>query len=254
MNENKLKSWFWFLLDIAIACWVLGFLFVGLPSLKRIASSFSSSRSITVTAEGKALASPDLAELSFSVVSQGKNPEELTDNNNQKMTAAAKFVKSEGIAEKDMKTTSYSLQPNYQYNPTTQRNFITGYNLTQTLTIKVHDLSKVAKIIAGLTPLGVNQIGGVNFSIEDENKVLSEARKDAFKKAQVKAEEMAEAAGTTLGSVVSVSESTSGPIPYYAAAPMMEKFGRGAASVAAPTIEPGTSEVKLNVQVVYELR
>src|SRR3989338_1703408 len=194
MNENKLKSWFWFLLDVAIACWVIGFLFVGLPALQRIGNSFSSGRNITVTAEGKALAAPDLAELSFSVVSQGKNPEELSENNNQKMTAATKFVKGEGVLEKDMKTTSYSLQPNYQYNPTTQRNFITGYTLTQTLTIKVHDLNKVAKIIAGLTPLGVNQIGGVNFSIENENTVLSEARNDAFKKAKAKAEEMAKAA------------------------------------------------------------
>lgn len=253
MNEGKLKGWFWLLLDIALACFIIGFVFVALPTMKRFGSSFITGRTITVAAEGKTLAAPDIAELSFSVISQGKNPDELVDNNNQKMNAVNKFVKGEGILDKDMKTTSYSLSPNYQYNPTTQRNFITGYTLTQTLTIKVRELAKVAKIIAGLTPLGVNQIGGVNFMVEDQERVLAEARKDAFAKAQAKAEEMARESGVDLGKVVSVAEYQSGPIPYYAMA--SEAMGKGGAPApAVPSIEPGTTEVKLNVQLVYELR
>ncbi|MBM3257141.1 MAG: DUF541 domain-containing protein [Candidatus Liptonbacteria bacterium] len=254
MNENRLKNWFWLLLNIALACFIVGFVFVALPTMKRFGSSFITGRTITVAAEGKTLVAPDIAELSFSVVSQGKNPDELTESNNQKMNAVNKFVKGEGIGEKDMKTTSYTLVPNYQFNPTTQRNFITGYTLTQTLTIKVRELAKVAKIIAGLTPLGVNQVGGVSFMVEDEERPLAEARKNAFEKAQAKAEEMARASGVSLGKVVSVTEYVPGPIPYYAYGMGGAAEVKGAPAPTVPTIEPGTTEVKLNVQLIYELR
>jgi uncharacterized protein YggE len=252
MNEIKLKHWFWLLLDVLIAAVIINVLFFVMPAVGKWGKSFMPARTIVVSSEGKTLAAPDIAELSFSVVSRGKNPEELSEGNNQKMAAVAKFVKGEGIAEADMKTTEYSLSPSYQYDPTTQRNFITGYTLTQTLTIKVRKLEKVAKVIGGLTPLGVNQIGGVNFTIEDPEKYLSEARKDAFKKAETKAREMAAQAGVSLGRVVNASEyQFIPPIPYAAA---VEKVGRSAAAPAAPTIEPGTTEVTLNVNVTYEIR
>jgi uncharacterized protein YggE len=247
--------WFWLLLDVLIAAAIVNVLFFVMPAVGKWGRSFMPVRTIAVSAEGKTLAAPDIAELSFSVISQGKNPDDLSDVNNQKMNAVTKFVKGEKIAEADIKTTSYSLQPNYQYDRTTQRNFVTGYTLTQTVTIKVRDLLKVAKIIAGLTPLGVNQIGGVNFTIENPEQFLSEARKDAFTKAEIKAREIAAEAGVALGRVITASEYQQGPIPYYA---MAEKVGFGGAgpvaAPVAPTIEPGTTEVKLNVSVTYEIR
>ncbi len=253
MHETRAKLYFWVLLDVLIAAIIVNLVFFVMPTVGKWGRSFAPARTIAVSAEGKTLAAPDIAELSFSVISQGKNPDELSDSNNQKMNAVAKFVKGEGIVEADMKTTSYSLQPNYQYDRTTQRNFITGYTLTQTLTIKVRKLEKVATVIAGLTPLGVNQIGGVNFTIENPEHYFAEARKDAFGKAEAKAREIAGEAGVTLGQVVTASEYQQGPI--YMMATSAGKFGRGGAEApVAPTIEPGTSEVKLNVSVTYEIR
>lgn len=232
---------------------VIGIVFIGFPAVSSWGGSFPAARTVTVVAEGKTLATPDIAELSFSVVSQGKNPDDLSESNNQKMNAVNNFVKAQGISDKDMKTTSYTLSPDYQYNPMSQRNFITGYTLTQTLTIKVRDLTKVAKIIAGLTPLGVNQIGGVNFTVEDQEKVLADARRDAITKAQAKAEAMAEEMGVGLGRVMNVTEYTSGPIPYLAMAAPRGKEGAESFPTVS-SIQPGTMEVKLDVQIIYQLR
>lgn len=254
MHESKSKVYFWVLMDVVLALISIGLIFFAMPALKQYGDSFTPARTISVSAEGKALVAPDIAELSFSVVTEGKNPEELSDSNNQKMTAVTGFVKSQGIAEKDLKTAAYTLVPNYQYNPTSQRNFIRGYTLTQTLSVKVRELDKVAKIIAGLTPLGVNQVGGVNFTVEDESKFFADARKDAFEKAKKKAQDIAEKAGVRLGEVIMSSEFQPGPIPYAMPMAALERGGMGGASVSMPTLQPGTHEVSLAVSVTYKIR
>jgi uncharacterized protein len=249
------KKYFWILLDVFIAVAVVAVVFFGLPFLARLTNGFYPARTITVSADGKTTASPDLAELSFSVVSQGKDPQTLSTDNNDKMSAVLQFVESQGITEKDITTTNYDLSPNYQYDKNTQRNFIVGYTLTQTLEVKVRDLSKVASVLGGLTPLGVNQIGSVSFTFDDPEKFLAAARADAFTKAEAKAAQMAAAAGVSLGRVVNVAENNyvPGPRPLYVSA--NSAMGAGGAEVAsAPSIQPGTQDVTDTVNITYELR
>jgi len=254
MDPNKPKFYFWVLLDILIATVILCGLLLGIPAFRKFVSSLPAMHTITVSAEGKTTVTPDIAEISFSVVSRGKNPEELADGNNQKVSAAINFLKSEGIGDKDIKTVGYSLSPDYRYDPQTGRNFITGYTLTQTVMVKMRDLNKVSKIIGGLTPLGVNQIGGISFLVEDQEKFLGLARDEAIKKAQAKAMEMATKGGASLGRLVNISESRGGfPVPYY-----RDYYAAGAlrtepTTLTAPTIEPGSQEVKDQVTLVYEL-
>ena len=254
MTNDKPKFYFWVILDLLLAALFVNVVLFVMPAIKKFSDSFYPTRTLSVSAEGRATISPDLAEASFSVLSRGINPDQLADANNQKMTAVLDFVKSQGIDPKDIKTTGYSLAPDYRYDPKTERNFITGYTLTQTVQVKIRDLAKVAKIIGGLTPLGVNQIGGINFTVDDPEKVLSDARADAFARAQAKAKAMAEANGLRLGKIVSVGE-YGAPIPYYSLS--ADKFGRGgapmAAEVALPTIEPGTQDIRVNVSLTYTL-
>ena len=214
---DSAKKWFWIALDVLIVVLVVNVVFFVMPALGRLGGSFYPSRVITVSADGKTTAAPDLAEVTFSVVTQGLNPQTLSDNNNQKMNAVLTFVKSEGIADADITTTGYDLSPNYQWSASTQRNYITGYTLTQTVEVKIRDLSKVASVLGGLTPLGVNQVGGVTFTFADDEKVLAAARADAFAKVTAKAKEMAREAGVSLGRVVNVSENNyiPGPRPVY---------------------------------------
>lgn len=248
------KKWFWVLLNVLIAVAVVNLVFFVMPLLQHLGNGFYPARTITVSAEGKTTVSPDLAEISFSVVSQGQNPQTLTANSNDKMVAVIQFAKSQGIAEKDIKTTAYNLSPNYQYDKKTRSNTIAGYTLTQTVLVKVRDLSKVASVVGGLAPLGVNQIGGINFTFDDPEKFLAMARADAFGKAAAKAKEMASGAGVSLGRVVSVGEygNVPGPRPYFALAD--RAAGAGGAVASLPPIQPGTQDVTDSVTITYELR
>jgi uncharacterized protein YggE len=252
MNESKF--WFWILLDALLVALVIGIVGIGFPSVVQWAASVPPVRTITVTAEGKTTATPDLAEVTFSVISTGNDPQTLATNNTEKMNAAVQFLSSQNIATSDIATTGYDLEPAYNYDNTTQRNYITGYTLTQTVTVKIHDLTKVATVLGGLTPLGVNQIGSVDFTFNDSDTFVALARVDAMNKAETKAVQMASQAGTSLGEVVNVMENSYVPQPvtmYNEAMPMAAGASAGA---AAPNIQPGSQDVTDNVTITYALR
>ena len=247
------KNLFFTVLNLFFVVLIIGLVFFGLPFMQKLGNGYPSARTIAVSADGKTTASPDVAEISFSVLSVGKNPDTLSSSNNDKMAAVLQFVKAQKIDDKDIKTVDYNLSPNYQYDENTQRNYITGYTLTQTVLVKVHDLSKVATVVGGLAPLGVNQIGNINFTFDDPEKFLAMARTDAFTKAVTKAKDMASQAGVSLGRVINVSEYGNTPRPYYEAKSM--STGSGVANAPAlPTLQPGTQDITDQVTITYELQ
>ena len=253
MNESKF--WFWVLLDGLLVALIIGILGVGLPTLVQWGSSVSPARTIMVSAQGKTTATPDLAEISFSVVSTGQNPQTLETNNTSKMNAALQFLGSQNIATSDITTTGYDLEPAYNYDNTTQRNYITGYTLTQTVAVKIHDLTSVPAVLAGLTPLGVNQIGGVSFTFNDPDTFTAVARADAMNKAEAKAAQMASEAGALLGRVVTISENSYIPQPMLRY-DMAASTGMGVpqTAISTPNIQPGSQDVTDNVTITYALR
>ncbi len=220
--------------------------------IKQYVDSFPPNRVINVSAEGKSTVIPDIARLSFSVVSDGTDPGSLADENNRKMNGAIDAVKAIGIDKKDIQTTQYSLTPKYSYDRYTGKSSIYAYEMSQTVSLKIRDFSKIGKILGALPQYGINQIGTLSFDVDDPEIYLSDARSQAFAKAKTKAESMAKANGVSLGRVISFSESTGGyPVPYY-----KETLGMGGAAPAqaAPTIEPGSQEVSVQVSVSYELK
>ena len=253
MNESKF--WFWVLLDALLAALIIGVLGVGLPALAQWTASVPPARTIMVTAQGMTTATPDLAEITFSVVSTGQNPQTLQENNVSKMNAALEFLQAQNIATSDIATTGYDLEPSYNYDNTSQRNYITGYTLTQTVTVKIHDLTNVATVLGGLAPLGVNQIGGVNFTFNDPNEFVAVARADAMSQAEVKAQQMASEAGAALGEVVNVSENSIIPQPYPVyTMEASSALGAPGVAIATPNIQPGSQDVTDNVTITYALR
>ena len=218
---------------------------------KKFGESLAPSRVFTVSADGKVTVEPDIAKISFSVVSRGSNPEVVAETNNKKMNAAIDFIKSQGLDAKDVKTTQYNLNPVYVYDEKTRASYISGYELTQTVLVKIRDLNKVGKILGGLPDRGINQIGQISFEVDEPEKYLAEARNKAFEKAKEKARQMAQENGVDLGRVINFSEYQGGPIPYY------ETLGRGggdAVKATVPSIEPGTQEVTVQVSVTYEIK
>ncbi len=217
---------------------------------KKYMDSLPITRIVNVSAEGKVTISPDIAKFSFSVVSEGTDPEILANNNNKNMNAAIDFVKSQGIDEKDIKTIQYDLSPRYEYDRERKKTFISGYTFTQTVLVKIRDLNKVAKVLGGLPELGINQISSISFEVDDPEKYLTEARDKAFEKAKEKAKEMAAQNGTNLGEVISFSEYGQ-PISYYG---NYEILGKGGAAPTAPSIQPGTQDITVNVNVTYRIK
>ena len=210
-------------------------------------------RTIAISAEGKVEAVPDVATLNFSVVSQGRDAKMIEDSNTDKMNNVIAFLKEQGVSERDVKTTNYNLSPQYDYNkPSGQIGVpypIVGYVLTQTLTVKVRQLDKVGVILEGAISRGVNESGGVSFDIDDPDDLKAQARTEAFAKAREKAEALVAQSGARIGKIVSISESDSYmPYPY--------AYGMGGAlerDVAVPKIEPGTQDIRITVNVVFEL-
>lgn len=219
---------------------------------KKYVDSLMPIKTTTVSAEGKVTVSPDIAKLSFSVVSEGVNPKTLADSNNKKMKAAIDFIKSQGIEEKDIKTTEYNLSPRYEYDEKTRKTFISGYTLTQTILVKVRDLNKTADVLAGLPPLGINQVGSISFDVDEPEKYLSDARNQAFDRAKEKAKAMAEKNGVKLGRVINFYEYQ--PLSYYGQTKMASGLGGAEAAPVVPQIQPGSEEVTVQVSVTYEIK
>ena len=219
----------------------------------------SSFRSFSVSAEGEVVSIPDVAAFTFSVLTQGgKDIGGLQRENTEKVNKAIGFVKSKGVEAKDIKTQSYNLDPRYQYFNCPREGGscpppeIVGYTVTQTVSVKVRDFAKIGDILAGVIGNGANSVSQLSFTIDDPDNLQSEARTKAIKKAQEKAKAIARAGGFRLGRLLSIQEGGY-PIPVYEQYARSADFSGAPKTLPAPTIEPGSQEIKVNIALVYEI-
>lgn len=210
--------------------------------------NITAERTLSVSAEGKVVATPDIANINFSVITEAKTAKEAQSKNTDKMNAIIDYVKSIGIDKKDIKTTSYYLSPKYEYPD--GRSVLTGYILTNSISIKIRDFEVVGDLIAKSVNLGINQIGDVQFSIENPDNLKAQAGSLAIENAKAKAQTLSQKAGVRLGKIITFSESEAGGYiqPYYMKS---EAFGRGGA--AAPQLEEGSQEIKMIASIVFEI-
>lgn len=249
MQDLSTKNVFWMLLNgVLVIAMIIGL--VGTGALLRYSNATISGRTITVSGEGKTEVAPDIATYSFSMVSQGSDPAKIEQDNTAKMNKAVDFVRAQGIAEKDIKTTGYNLYPRYAYDKDSGSSRIDGYELTRSVTIKIRDLTKVGAILSGLIKTGVNQGNDLRYSVENPEMQRAKARAEAFSQAYEKAYRMATQNNVSLGRVVTFNESTPYPGPIY-----FEKAYSGVGMGGdVPSMPSGTEEVKVSVSVVYEIR
>lgn len=217
-------------------------------------------RSFPVTGEGKVVAVPDVAEFTFSVITQGgKNLAKLQQENTEHANRAIGFIKSNGVEDKDIKTQGYSVEPRYQNvfcgegNRVCQPPEIVGYTITQTVSVKVRDFAKIGDLLSGVVSAGANSVSQISFTIDDRTALENKAREEAMMKAREKAEAMARAGGFRLGKLISINEGWGGPV-YYGRAEAFGVGGDAIKGVPAPTIEPGSQDIVVNVTMVFEIR
>jgi hypothetical protein len=204
-------------------------------------------RSITVHGTGRITLTPDMATVDLGVSTRAATASAAQESAATKMTAVLASVRTFGIADRDLATVSVSLSPMYDYNDGNQK--LTGYEATQTLEVKVHKLGDTGRLIDSAVAAGASIVQGISLTVSDPAAATSQARNAAVADAKARATALAQAAGVSLGAPISITEGSSPlptPIPYaMAAAPAADK--------SVTPIVPGTTEIDLDVEVVYAI-
>lgn len=217
-------------------------------------------RTITVSGVGKVSAAPDVADINVGVVSQAKTAKDALAANTEAMTAIQQVLKERGVAAKDIQTTNISVQPQYSQPPRPRQGQnpesfvpkIVAYQVINTVQITARDLDKLGTVLDAVVQSGANQMNGISFRIDEPEKLLDGARKQAIANAKHKAELLAGESGVVVGMPVTIHESDGIPQP---PRPMMG-FARGEAMMAAAPVPvaAGEQELSVSVTVVYELQ
>lgn len=215
---------------------------------------------ITVEGTGEAAMVPDVARVTFTITESATAVKAAQDAATERTNRALEAVRELGVEERDVKTLSYNVSPRYEYSqqpcypgmvcPAGSPR-ITGYDVSQTVEVKVRDTAKAGEVLGALGGVGVQNISGPEFVVDDETAVSNEAREEAIEEAREKARALASQLGVRLGKVVSFSENP--PMPYYDS-----YYGRGgsmeAVAQSAPTLPTGENETKVTVMITYEIR
>lgn len=225
-------------------------LIVGVSLKSKEAKNIAAARTMAVSAEGKVTVSSDTASVNFSVITEAKTAKEAQTQNTEKMNKVIEYVKSVGIDPKDIKTTSYYLYPKYDY--PNGKSILVGYTLTNSISVKIVKFEVIGDLIAKSVELGINQIGDVNFFVDNPDETKTKAGQLAIQNARAKALALARQAGVRLGKVVSVTESGGELPPYYPMA--KEAFGMGGGGGGAPQLTPGIQEIRVVANIVFEIR
>jgi uncharacterized protein YggE len=213
----------------------------------------------TSSGEGQVTGVPDEATVNIGIVETATTVADAKDKANIKVNKTIESIKALGISENDIKTTNFSVSPNYgnqdvimpMMYPARDTNTITGYTINQNLEIKIKKTENVNKVIDTTTKAGANLVGGVNFTFSNElqKKLEEKARKEAVDKAKEKAQSLANVSGLRLGKIINVVENSSFP----RIMPMMAVGkGEAVADNTQTTVTPGENTVTISVTIYYE--
>jgi uncharacterized protein YggE len=201
-------------------------------------------RTISVAGTGTVTLVPDVADLQVGVVVQRTKVSDARAAAATAMQGVVAALHAAGVAERDIRTTTLSLQPIYDNSTTGAAPKITGYELRNGVVATVRDLDRLADAVDGALAGGGTTLDGITFRVDDPSGPEAQARTQAMKAARAKADALALAAGVSIIGVASISEQSSPtpwPVPYAADARLE----------AATPILPGTSEIMVSVSVVY---
>lgn len=204
---------------------------------------------LDVQAEGRTTRVPDLATIRAGVVSQAPTAAAALADNARRMERVVAALQRSGVAPRDLATSSVGLSPQYRYTDG-QPPAITGYQATNTVTIRFRDVAKAGGVLDALVAQGANQIDGPNLSIDKADAALDEARTDAVKRARARADLYAAAAGLKVVRLISIAEGgqdAGGPTP-----PMV--MMRAMKSEAQTEIAPGEKDVTVSLSVRFLLQ
>lgn len=200
--------------------------------------------SVDVRGEGTVTIIPDQVTITARVEHTGNNPKEVKQMNDHTVNEVLQFLKQTGIDSKYVRTEYMNLSKNYDYNSKKY-----NYAANQSISIKLIDLSKYEMIMNGLLETGINRIDGIRFSSSKVEDLESEARIKAIQNAKQKAAEYASVLGQSIGRALHISEFQNEATPR----PMMRSAMAMDSNSESQTMSPGEMEIKVVVNVSFEL-
>jgi uncharacterized protein len=209
-----------------------------------------SDRSITVVGIGKVTGKPDIAHVTVGIETQASSLQKAVDDNKAKMNSLLDTLKQLGLADKDIRTSNYSIYTERMGTPTPGAELNTDqmiYHVTNQVDVTVRDVSQIGEVLDKAVAAGANNIYGVSFSVEDTAKLEADARTKAVTDAKARAEELAQLNGVQLGEVLTVSEVIGG------SAYPMDYGAKGMGGGGTP-VQPGELEMSMSIQITYAVK
>lgn len=214
-------------------------------------SASGQQQGIFVNGEGKSTAVPDIATVSLGIQTQDTTVAQAQDRASSAMDKVMASLAGNGVAKKDIQTQSFSISQVTRYDSKTQQEVVTGYRVSNVVTVKIRNIDKAGSIIDGAAAAGGDstRVNGINFSVENPSAYYTESRKLAMTDAKAKASQLADLAGVGLGKATYISESSYTP-PIAAPVALQAKV----ASAPSTPISPGEMEITTTVQVTYSIK
>ena len=203
---------------------------------------------LDIVAQGSVKRVPDVAIISAGVVTQSRDARTAMTDNATAMARVLAALRGAGVANRDMATAQISLNPQYRY-VENQPPVVTGYQATNSVTVRFRDIAKSGAILDALVAAGANQINGPTLTLDKPQAAQDEARADAIKIARARAELYASAAGLSVKRIVVINEmgEISRPMP------MLQARGVASDMAAKSEIVPGEQDIGVSVSVTFEL-
>lgn len=209
---------------------------------------------IVVTGSAEVRAVPDLARINVGVVTSAPTAAAALAENNSAMNTLFTVIKAQGVADKDIRTSNLSIQPQYsQPQPGQRGEFIprvVGYQVTNTVYVTVRQIDKLGAMLDVLIANGANQVYGISFDVDKADELLDQVRGKAVADARRLADLYCSGDKVKPGRILQIEEATSEFVPR----PMMEKFSGRAMAMAAPApVAAGESSLEVRVRVAFAL-
>ena len=261
MESNNYKKYTWIAGTVSMVCIAFAAIAFGMNNFDAIKHPSGQIASISVTGEGEVTAIPDVATVFFTVRESAKTVPEAQKLAEAKITTALKELNALGVDKKDTKTLSYTVNPKYEqqqvgyctgYTCPPSKTIINGYEVSQSITIKVRKVDQAGEVIGVLGKVNITEITGPDFTVDDLDKSKEQAKAIAIAKAQAKAQATAKALGVRLGAITQFSEDNGGYYPVMYRDSMAVSANQSKAE--AVTLPQGESVIKSNVTITYTLK
>ena len=263
MESTNYKKNAWLAGTVALVCVSFAAIAFGMSNLDSIKHPNGQVASISVSGDGEVTAIPDIALVTFTVRESAKTVPEAQKLAEAKVAAGLKSLETLGVDKKDTKTLSYNVGPKYETKQTGYCNgyvcppattVVTGYEVTESISVKVRKVDQAGEVLGLLGKANITEMTGPDFTVDDMDTVKENAKAEAIKKAQEKAQKEADALGVSLGSILSFGEDGG-----YYPAPMMYKADAMSVSAVAGaesrlSLPQGENTVKSRVTITYTIK